>query len=333
MSRLFPVLAVVLLLPLWLGTSRADLSQGLIAHYTFNNNLMDSSGHGNHGTAVGGFTYTLDRFVTMNSAGRFNGLDSYILIPSSQSLSSPDTACTQAAWVYLEGTSMIGSAFGPLIMKSTTTENAFMYRMTVQPAGIGTSFNNWGTSQDLPIALSLHQWYHVAAVLGGGSVRFYLDGALVGSAAAAVTIVTDTRDLTIGADFPGNLEIFNGNVDDLRIYSRALSAAEIAELAGVSTGVAPTLLPLPMGPGYPNPFSREARVDFTLENSSPVRLLVYDAAGRQIRERVPGVLPAGPQTVVWDGRDDLGRSMPAGIYFMRLQAGSQDGSRRVVRVP
>ena len=53
-----------------------------------------------------------------------------------------------------------------------------------------------------------------------------------------------------------------------------------------------------------------------------MRLEIFDARGRRVRDLVDANLPAGRQEFVWDGRDDGGRSLPSGTYFARVGAGA-----------
>ena len=65
----------------------------------------------------------------------------------------------------------------------------------------------------------------------------------------------------------------------------------------------------------------------------PVTLTVFDARGRLVRTLVREEAGIEGRRVAWDGRDDGGRSLPGGVYFLRLQAGDRATSRRVVRIP
>src|SRR5690606_20345513 len=77
-------------------------------------------------------------------------------------------------------------------------------------------------------------WTHVAAAYDGAFMRLYKVGVVVGSMAKSGGIsVTSTVPVRIGANPPNgtNLRLFDGIIDDVRVYSRALSQSEIAELA------------------------------------------------------------------------------------------------------
>ena len=71
----------------------------------------------------------------------------------------------------------------------------------------------------------------------------------------------------------------------------------------------------------PNPFNPRTTIRFDLPTAGPVRLAVYDVAGRLVRTLVDGDLSPGTHEAVWDGRDLSGRAMASGSYLSRLEAG------------
>jgi hypothetical protein len=68
----------------------------------------------------------------------------------------------------------------------------------------------------------------------------------------------------------------------------------------------------------PNPSDRETTVRYTLNEETTVAASVFDAGGRLVLHHPIGTMSSGRQTFVWDGRDALGRVVPAGAYFLRL---------------
>ncbi len=68
----------------------------------------------------------------------------------------------------------------------------------------------------------------------------------------------------------------------------------------------------------PNPFNPTTRLSFTLVEAGHAKLVVYDLAGRLVRTMVDAELPAGPQALTWDGRDDTGMPVASGAYLARL---------------
>jgi hypothetical protein len=92
--------------------------------------------------------------------------------------------------------------------------------------------------------------------------------------------------------------------------------------------------PAPVAPvrlsAFPNPFRSSTTLRFARSGEGPARVRVFDAAGREIRRL--GSVAGGGATVGWDGRDGTGRPVPAGVYFVRLEADGGVATRRVVRL-
>lgn len=84
-------------------------------------------------------------------------------------------------------------------------------------------------------------------------------------------------------------------------------------------------------PANPNPMTERMALSFQLPEPSVVRAQVFDASGRLVRVLVDGLVGAGRHEQVWDRRDQSGVRVPAGIYFVRLDAG-ENGSRQKVVV-
>ena len=70
----------------------------------------------------------------------------------------------------------------------------------------------------------------------------------------------------------------------------------------------------------PNPFNPMTRIDYVVPHSSRVRIAVYGINGRHIKTLVSEIQNAGRYSVVWNGENHAGRSMPSGAFFVRLQA-------------
>lgn len=80
----------------------------------------------------------------------------------------------------------------------------------------------------------------------------------------------------------------------------------------------------------PNPFERQTTIAFAIPNrGQPVLLQVFDIRGRMIRTLFDGPVASDRSSVVWDGRSDAGRRVPAGVYFLRLQHGPETRSTSV----
>jgi hypothetical protein len=97
--------------------------------------------------------------------------------------------------------------------------------------------------------------------------------------------------------------------------------------AGRPLASAPHLLP-----AYPNPLLFGATIPFVLAEAGHVRLSVYDAAGRRVAGLADGILDPGTHRVTWSGRSAGGRPVPAGTYFVRMEAGGTEAGGKVVVV-
>jgi hypothetical protein len=85
-----------------------------------------------------------------------------------------------------------------------------------------------------------------------------------------------------------------------------------------------------LGQNFPNPFNPSTVIPFTLEKTGIVDLSVYSVLGQKTRMLVNGPLSAGYHSVVWNGRDNIGRSAAAGIYLYRLQSGSRIETKKML---
>jgi hypothetical protein len=86
---------------------------------------------------------------------------------------------------------------------------------------------------------------------------------------------------------------------------------------------------LAVEPARPNPFRGATSMRFALPRDADVSLAVYDATGRHVRTLLSGRRAAGALDVTWDGRDEGGRRVAAGTYFVRATSGGESASAKV----
>jgi subtilisin family serine protease len=93
---------------------------------------------------------------------------------------------------------------------------------------------------------------------------------------------------------------------------------------------------LALAPPRPNPFGPNALVPVTIPGEAgaavTIRLRIYSSGGTLVRTLVDGPVGAGEQSFPWDGLDDAGRSVPSGVYYVRLEAPSGGAEEKIVRV-
>jgi hypothetical protein len=83
---------------------------------------------------------------------------------------------------------------------------------------------------------------------------------------------------------------------------------------------------------HPNPFNPATTIEYSLATGSLVRLDIYNLRGRLVRELVNARQEPGRYRVLWDGRDNGGRSMASGAYVYRLEAGNFLSIKRMTLV-
>ena len=87
-----------------------------------------------------------------------------------------------------------------------------------------------------------------------------------------------------------------------------------------------------LAPSRPNPASLATMLSFELPMRDEVSLCIYDVAGRMVRSLVAGPTAAGRHTVVWNGADDAGRAVNAGVYCYRLATPRFSAARKMLLV-
>ncbi|MCF8425704.1 MAG: gliding motility-associated C-terminal domain-containing protein [Bacteroidia bacterium] len=212
------------------STLPSGLGSGLVACYPFNGNANDESGNSNHGTVFGA-TLTNDRFSSPNKAYHFNG-SSYIKANNSTSLSSATNALTISYWGKISGwVYQNGVDYASTISKSNSTADC-SFRYSIRPDG-ASIINNGKIWTIVPGGLnnSMNVWDYYTITNNGNLIKIYKNGVLLGSQTSYSAFpFNNTNDLQIGRDFPGILDYFNGDLDDIRIYNRALSDLEVEQL-------------------------------------------------------------------------------------------------------
>ncbi len=81
---------------------------------------------------------------------------------------------------------------------------------------------------------------------------------------------------------------------------------------------------------FPNPTARSVAIRYSLSNSGPVELRVHDLTGRAVRTLCASSMTRGEHGVKWDSRDDNGRTLANGVYFVRLVAGDYRSTEKLV---
>ena len=198
---------------------------GLVGHWEMDGGVTDSAAPPNDATAIASPTYVAGK---IGQAISLNGTSQYATVPDSTDLDITG-AITMAAWVK---PTAVGTQ--DLIAKEISAV-ANGYQLSLSSAGkVFVRLNNAVASR-VDSATSYptdgNSWIHVAATWDGNTVKLYYNGVQEGSSLAyAGPIVANGTALGIGAQ-SDNMRWFAGAMDDVRLYNRALSLAEIQALA------------------------------------------------------------------------------------------------------
>ena len=146
--------------------------------------------------------------------------------------------------------------------------------------------------------------------------------------------VSWTFDWTAPVDPPSMITLYcagnaaNGNLNNQGDYIYTTSFN-----MNLAVGIDEKSDPLPNAlalNSYPNPFNAVANISYNLSEPGPAILGIYDVNGRYVRELVNGGQAAGNHIVSWNGTDNHGRQVTSGVYFIRLLAGSETLTDRLV---
>jgi hypothetical protein len=203
-----------------------SLSRGLVAYYLFNGNANDESGNGNHGT-VHGAKLTTDRFGNANRAYSFNGANDYIRVQNSDTLDLVNDFSI-GFWIK-PNRPHIGMILNKHFTGSNNDGSWFLCFRDDNKIYFQASPNFNGDTHSNAIDISV--WNSVLFVYStlDNSWRFFINGKLNNSGKTLFNVRHTSSDLYIGSEGQyGNY--FNGTMDDIRIYNRALSESEIQAL-------------------------------------------------------------------------------------------------------
>jgi hypothetical protein len=225
-------------------------TSGLVAYYPFNGNASDASGNGNNGQLIGGTKPTYDRKGNTNNAYNFGGINnsSAIKIPNSATLKFTG-GMSFSLWYRLISYAGINgygasAASGVHCLISKDGDRDGGLSLLLNDAGnnkeaygggiAGESFEWKWLPNKAPYqhAALKGQWVHVAVVCSNTTDELYINGVCVskGSGSAHSFTKVNTKDLYIGRFGFGTWYPFNGDIDDVRIYNRALTADEVKAL-------------------------------------------------------------------------------------------------------
>ncbi len=219
--------------------SQIDLNLGLVAYYPFNGNANDASGYGNN-PIFNSAVLTTDMDGNANSAYSFDG-NQYIRIPHSNSLLF-NKEMTLSVQFYATKRGL--QTFFGKIAYGGSTGTQFQMAMDYTPfPGAYCGINNAiGTCAGLPIpnslvnsggALDLLRWYCFTSTFKDGIQYLYINGTLIQTSIAGFSDLLNCTNssIQIGTWWSADPQWFQGKLDEIRIYNRALNQEEITAIS------------------------------------------------------------------------------------------------------
>jgi hypothetical protein len=269
----------------------------------------------------------------------FDGINDYVGIGNAASLNFTGVI-TIAAWVKLATASGLRDI---VAHGHTLSPNAGVFlRIYAGKYEVGSwNGSNHLTSFSIPSG-DVNNWVHLAGTYDGVAWRLYRNGVQVSALNDATGAVAVNANWALGSRGTGTERFFQGSIDEVRIYNRALSAAEIQALVTGATPKRSTSEPdvdsrenlRPQGfhleQNYPNPFNPTTVIRYNLPEPVHVKLIISDLLGHKIRTLIDEDEPAGYRHTAWDGTNDAGVRVGSGLYLMRFEAGAYRMTRKLM---
>ncbi|OQY51059.1 MAG: hypothetical protein DRR08_11350 [Candidatus Parabeggiatoa sp. nov. 2] len=304
------IVAATFSMPLAWAAENPD--DGLIVHYQFEGNLNESSGNGNHGHSEAEASFTSDRFGKSQNAISLNG-NTVISIADStdKPVLTHTTEFTVSAWVSNREDGVIIQQGGFCPEK---TENGTSFRFNILNGKLKMLVFGGSGSDSTPIESNRlipqdGTWHHLAGIFDNGKMTLYIDGEKdIERTYGNFSAMADSIDpISIGhiysycgasvTGYANKEYAFSGDIDDLRLYKRALSAEDIQAIC-----CQPVAILTCENPEYRQGEEKPWRVDCDASES-------YDADGHKI------------EMYLWQ-LDSEGQVQSGPEYTFKLDAGT-----------
>jgi hypothetical protein len=227
--------------------AQSFLTNGLVAYFPFNGDANDASGNGNHGVANAGVSATTDRFGTTNSAFLFDGVSGAIDISSLNTFQY--RPITYSAWVVVKNyfPITVGHKFKAIVGRDKKFELNDGILGFFAEGLLGAVYQNtflmWrgggASGSDIPSSLAVpptNVWLHIVYTHdANGRFGMYQNGVLMNTG-NFTNLQNAVEPFRIGGCTGQGTYFWDDKLDDIRIYNRALSSNEVAELYAIESG-------------------------------------------------------------------------------------------------
>jgi hypothetical protein len=234
--------------------AQSSLTEGLLAYYPFSGNADDATGNGHNGVVTDA-VLTTNRFGQANSAYAFDGTNSMIVVSNSADL-QPLQDFSVSVWAVVVKTP-VPPYQSPLLSKGSSSfvSGDREWSLEIEPFNNGTApplpTNGWWLTFQAPylntprVSIPTNTWFQAVFTFQGtswnnqnqvstGTWHFYFNGLLANSGIDSISENNDPDPFVMGAsrgfNSAGYPYHFDGLLDDIRIYDRALSSNEVQQL-------------------------------------------------------------------------------------------------------
>lgn len=313
----------------FISTTRAQIpTTNLVGYYPFSGNANDQSTYLNHGT-VSGAVLTTNRFGEPNKAYIFNGTSHYIEIPDADQLSIATTGeLSISVWMRPDVLDFPASEneYVHWMGKGVNSQHEWVFRIydlnSSRPNRTSCYVFNLsgglGSGSYVEESLSTSAWIHFVAVYNypDNTVKIYKNGVLRDTdffTDYSVVPGNGTAPMRVGTRDFGSY--FRGGIDDIRVYNRVLTAAEITALYNETSVVTSNISSTESNSfqNYPNPAHQNLYVS-TPEYAITDRIEIYNSAGQIIYSKeVNGTMEAELIDV---------SAFHQGVYYIKIHTNS-----------
>jgi concanavalin A-like lectin/glucanase superfamily protein/type IX secretion system substrate protein len=277
-------------------------TEGLIAYYAFNGSAIDSTEYEHHGAVINA-TLAPDLLGVEDRAYHFNGVDSYITAGNASTLQI-DTAVTISVWFNAKGA---GSQNAGGILVNKEGEYSFA-RFADGSIRYAFAFNDfWDNHINTNVTVPLNENTHAVLTYSqaAGEIKLYVNCQLVyieNENAIIGDVAPDMNEMRIGGRMFLN-QFFDGTIDEVKIFNRALTLDEIAENC-ILTSTKDINTPQLTFNVFPNPTA--GNIQITGDFSKVAKVKVFNISGQLIKEQDTNF-----ENISLSG-------MTAGIYFIAI---------------
>jgi len=286
---------------------------GLKAYYPFNGNANDESGFNNNGI-LDNPVLTTDRFEEANKAYLFNGNDDVIrVLDNDQSHLVNDF--TIMAWINpssIKSQTIIRKGSAQSAIPSAGAYNLALSATNVYVFSVGTTTE---TIQVTHPGYPINEWQLIIGVKEGNTLSLYINGIKVNEELIAGTMAYDTSLFLIGTRTMQPANTFDGKIDEVRLYDRALGESEIQDILSILEIDLVSSINI-----YPNPFSESINIQNlnTLNNNASYQLFSING---QLIKQDKLILNQKIETTY----------LPRGIYFLKINDGVKTFVKKMIK--